>query len=70
MQASDVLRAHLTKNANAPYAARLQDFHLLLWLARMLHWAEGDVAAVAAAARSGQPIMEGYKMMIDSLAGL
>lgn len=70
MQASDDLKAHLSKHSSKPYEARLRDFHCLLWLAKQFHWSEADVAVVAASALGGQPLLEGYKMMIDSMAGL
>ena len=70
MQASDDLKAHLSKHSSKPYEARLRDFHCLLWLAKQFHWSEADVAVVAASALGGQPLLEGYKMMIDSMAGM
>jgi nuclear protein localization protein 4 homolog len=70
VQASDDLKEHLSKHSSKPYGSRLRDFHLLLWLAKTLHWSESDVQAVAASAGDDAPLMEGYKLMIDSMAGL
>ena len=70
MQASNDLNEHLSKHINKAYNERLADFHLLLWLASTLHWADTDVAVVVEAVNEGKPLLEGYKMMIDSMAGL
>ncbi|GBF91193.1 hypothetical protein Rsub_04862 [Raphidocelis subcapitata] len=69
-QTKNDLRDHLRRAASKPYEARLADFHLLLWLARQPNMDPGDMLAVVDAVRSGQPLMEGYRVIIDSLAGL
>ena len=50
------------------YAERLRDFHLLLFLAK--HLDLNDLGVIASAAREGTEIQEGYKLIIDSIAGL
>ncbi|KAI8466686.1 MAG: NPL4 family-domain-containing protein [Monoraphidium minutum] len=64
------LRDHLRRLASKPYEARLSDLHLLLWLSRQPTMDPGDVLAVCGAVREGRPLLEGYRVIIDSLAGL
>ena len=70
VQASNDLKEHLQRHSSKKYADRLADFHLLLWLAVSLHWQDSDLSLVVDAVKQGDPIMEGYTMMIDSMAGL
>jgi hypothetical protein len=51
-----------------PYGARLADPHLLLWLSAQLD--PTDIAAIAQAVREKGELLEGHKVIIDSLAGL
>ena len=52
-----------------PYAERLRDFHLLLFLSK--HLDPADMAMVATQAnKAGGEIQEGHKIIIDSLAGM
>ena len=62
--------ADAVKNAGGgeAYAERLRDFHLLLFLAK--HLDLNDLGVIASAAREGTEIQEGYKLIIDSIAGL
>jgi nuclear protein localization family protein 4 len=64
------LRAHLARRRAAPYAERLADFHLLLWLARQPGIEAADAAAIAAAARDRGELAEGYRLIVDALAGM
>jgi hypothetical protein len=70
IQASNDLQAHLSKHRSEPFSAQLADFHLLLWLSMTLHWQDSDIAQIVEAVHEKKPIMEGHKMMIESLAGL
>jgi nuclear protein localization protein 4 homolog len=70
VQTSNDLKVHLSRHSSKKDAERLADFHLLLWLAKSLHWQDSDLALVVDAVKHGLPLMEGYKMMIDSMAGL
>mmetsp|Transcript_19174 Transcript_19174/g.49224 ORF Transcript_19174/g.49224 Transcript_19174/m.49224 type:complete len:413 (-) Transcript_19174:16-1254(-) len=63
------LRAHLTKHAARPYVERLSDFHLLLWLSRTV-MDGGDIALIADAVRTKHAVGEGYRQIIDALAGV
>eukprot|EP00775_Hariotina_reticulata_P004570 gene4570-4825_t len=68
-QTSSDLREQLKKYSGKPYGARLADLHLLLWLAGQ-HLDQGDMLAIAEAARGKGELLEGYKVIIDSLAGV
>lgn len=67
-QTTDELRACLAAVKSKPYAQRLADFHLLLFLSQRL--GESDVALLCDAVASGGEVAEGYRLLIDSLAGL
>lgn len=65
------LRQHLQRAAGKPYAARLADFHLLLYLAQQPGLeAASDLAVLVDAVHAGGAIPEGYQLIIDSLAEL
>jgi len=70
-QTVDDLRAQLRRLSGLPYEKRLADAHLLLWLASHPHLDAADAAAVcASAAGKTGPLMEGYRVIIDSIAGV
>lgn len=65
------LRQHLQRGAGKPYAARLADFHLLLYLAQQPGLeAASDLTVLVDAVHAGGAIPEGYQLIIDSLAEL
>jgi len=51
-----------------PYQERLRDFHLLLFLAK--HLDINDLVLIANAVHGGDEIPEGYRLIIDCLAGV
>jgi nuclear protein localization family protein 4 len=68
IQTAEDLRDAL-KASGKPYAERLRDFHLLLFLSK--HLDPADMAMVATQANApGGEIQEGHKIIIDSLAGM
>jgi nuclear protein localization family protein 4 len=70
-QTRDDLRAQLRRLQELPYEKRLADAHLLLWLGSQPNLDSGDVEAVcAAAAGKTGPLMEGYRVILDSIAGV
>ncbi|KAF8056357.1 NPL4-like protein 1 [Scenedesmus sp. PABB004] len=69
-QNAAALREHLRKHASAPYAARLADLHLLLWLAGQPSMDPADMQAIVEAVRERGDLLEGYRVIIDSLAGV
>eukprot|EP00882_Tetradesmus_deserticola_P019503 GHRQ01020994.1.p1 GENE.GHRQ01020994.1~~GHRQ01020994.1.p1 ORF type:complete len:182 (+),score=78.20 GHRQ01020994.1:3-548(+) len=69
-QSASSLRDHLRKHSSLPYSSRLADLHLLLWLAGQPNLDQGDMLAVAEAVRDKAELMEGYKVIIDSIAGV
>lgn len=70
-QGKSELRAYLQKYARQPYAQRLADFHLLLYLARQSNWdLQTDMRVVVECVRDKEPIPEGYQLIVDSMAGL
>lgn len=70
MQCNDDLKAHMQKLSTKPYSERLADFHLLLWLASSSGLGLSDIVLLADAVKTGQPVSEGYRLLIDSIAGL
>ena len=65
------LRQHLQRAASKPYAARLADFHLLLYLAQQPGLeAASDLAGLVGAVHAGGAVPEGFQLIIDSLAEL
>lgn len=63
-------KSHMQKMAAKSYTQRLSDFHLLVWLARQPGIGPSEIAAVAHCVAEGEPIPEGYRLIIDSLIGL
>lgn len=69
-QANTDLREHLARHAQKSWPQRLADFHLLLWLGTSSGLdLDGDVTQIVESVRAGAPVMEGYTMLIESLAG-
>ena len=67
---NEELREFLTAAKRRPAELRYADFHFLLWLAKQPHLDPlTDVAAVADAVAGGEPVGEGYELIIESLAG-
>ena len=69
-QGKPELKAHLQRYSGKSFSEGLCDFHLLLYLAKQPGFEAGDVAALAGAVARKHPVGEGYKIIIDSLAGL
>lgn len=67
-QTTDELRACLSAVKAKPYADRLADFHMLLFLSQRL--GESDVALLCDAVVTHGEVAEGYRLLIDSLAGM
>ncbi len=68
-QTAEDLKACLQAYKAAPYAARLTDFHLLLFLSAVLDL-QTDMALLCDAVRTGGDVQDGYTLLIDSIAGL
>lgn len=49
---------------------RISDFHLLLWLAKQPNLDANDMLLLCDVVRTQKPVLEGYRMLIDSIAGL
>eukprot|EP00898_Chlorokybus_atmophyticus_P002488 jgi/Chlat1/323/Chrsp1S03191 len=64
----EALKDHLTKNRNKPYSERISDLHLLLFLSTLLD--RTDMALLVDSVRSKSAVPEGYRLIIDSLAGV
>lgn len=69
-QGAAELKSHLQGTSARPYAERLSDFHLLLYVAKQPGLEVEDVAALVAAVANKEPVPEGYKIIIDSIAGI
>jgi len=63
------LRSHLQAGASRPYVESISDFHLLLFLAKRLDLAT-DMALLLDAVRNKGTVLEGYKVIIESIAGM
>lgn len=68
-QSADDLKACLQASKGAPYAARITDFHMLLFLSNVLDL-NTDVALLCEAVRTQGPVQDGYTLLIDSIAGI
>lgn len=69
-QGPSEVKAHLNKYASIPFSSRLKDFHLMLYLADKAGFTPEDIESIAAAAMAGDPIPEGYEMIINGVAGI
>ncbi|GFR49916.1 hypothetical protein Agub_g12024 [Astrephomene gubernaculifera] len=69
-QGKTELREHLKRLSGRPYVERLSDFHLLLWLAKQPNLDPHDMALLCEAVREHRPVLEGYRVIIDSIAGI
>ena len=70
LQTHNSLRDLLKKHSGKPYSSRIADPHLLLWLASQHNMDRADLLAVTEAVKNKADLMEGYKVIIDSIAGL
>lgn len=69
-QGKTELREYLRKNASRSYVERLSDLHLLLWLSKQPNLDSNDLILLCDAVKDKKPIMEGYRVIIDSIAGI
>ncbi|KAG2443114.1 hypothetical protein HYH02_009527 [Chlamydomonas schloesseri] len=69
-QGKTELREHLKRHSSKGYVGRLSDFHLLLWLAKQPHLDPNDMALLCEAVKEQRPVLEGYRVIIDSIAGI
>jgi len=65
-QGRDDLKKSLASDRN--YNRKLADFHLLLYLAGKLD--RGDLLSICKCVQTDQPILEGFQVLIDSLASV
>lgn len=64
------LKDHLMRQNKKPYTERLADFHLLLWLSTHGFDLQTDMTLLIDAIKQGQPIREGYRLLIENMAGM
>ena len=64
------LRSYLQAERGRPLKETLADFHLLLFLAKERHLDLDDVVRVGEAIRAGDDVQEGYRLILESVAGL
>mmetsp|Transcript_11103 Transcript_11103/g.19353 ORF Transcript_11103/g.19353 Transcript_11103/m.19353 type:complete len:416 (+) Transcript_11103:279-1526(+) len=64
------LAQHLRKFASTPYVERISDLHLLLWLSKQPNLDQSDMSLLVDAVKSQSPVLEGYRLLIDSVAGI
>jgi nuclear protein localization protein 4 homolog len=70
VQSNTDLKEHLRKHSQKSWPQKLADFHLLLWLASCSGLSiDTDLVSIAESVRTDTPVMEGYTMLVDSLAG-
>eukprot|EP01025_Chloroclados_australasicus_P026017 TRINITY_DN2584_c0_g1_i1.p1 TRINITY_DN2584_c0_g1~~TRINITY_DN2584_c0_g1_i1.p1 ORF type:complete len:472 (+),score=26.47 TRINITY_DN2584_c0_g1_i1:172-1416(+) len=65
---ADFKGALKSNGTTIPLHLRLADFHLLLWLAKQRNLDLSDFASICDSVRNKQPVMEGYSVIIESLA--
>eukprot|EP00955_Chlamydomonas_euryale_P099944 365252-Chlamydomonas_euryale.AAC.31 len=64
------LREHMKKMGSASYVERISDFHLLLWLSKQPNLDSNDMILLCDAVKEQKHVMEGYRVIIDSIAGV
>ncbi|QDZ19237.1 putative nuclear pore localization protein NPL4 [Chloropicon primus] len=64
------LKAYLKQRTGKPFVRTLSDFHLLLFLAKNSNMDANDIALIVQAVASQSDPGEGYKIIIESLAGI
>lgn len=69
-QGKPELREHMRKMGSASYVERLSNFHLLLWLSKQPNLDSNDMILLCDAVKEQKTIMEGYRVIIDSIAGV
>lgn len=71
MQTREDLKAHLQqrKRSGGKFVRSLSDFHLLLFLSRHLDL-NSDIALLADAITNDNEIQDGYRLIIESIAGM
>ena len=69
-QGTGELKAYLKQMAGKPFVRTLSDFHLLLFLAKHSNMDANDIALIVQAVGSQSDPGEGYKIIIESLAGI
>ena len=69
-QGTGELKAYLKQMASKPFVTALSDFHLLLYLAKNSNMDANDMALIVQAVGSQSDPGEGYKIIIESLAGI
>jgi len=69
-QGTSELKSYLKQMASKPFVSALSNFHLLLYLARHHNMDANDIALIVQAVGSQSDPGEGYKIIIESLAGI
>eukprot|EP00803_Ostreobium_quekettii_P001724 evm.model.scf_441EXC.17 EVM.evm.TU.scf_441EXC.17 scf_441EXC:83479-85016(-) len=69
-QGKTELKKHLQGHPGKSYVEKLSDFHVLLFLAKQCQLDESDVALLCEAVQCQKPVLEGYRVIIDSIAGI
>ena len=64
------LRSYMQAERGRPLKETLADFHLLLYLAKNRHLDLEDVVRIGEAVQAGEDVQEGYRLIIESIAGL
>ncbi len=70
LQGKPELRDLLKKSGSSSFVDRLTDFHLLLWLSKQPNLDSNDMILLCDAVKEHKPIMEGYQVIISSIAGI
>ena len=61
---------HVLDSGTMCLQERISDFHLLLWLSKQPNLDANDLTLLCDAVRTHGPVLEGYRVIIDSIAGL
>ncbi|KAM3240234.1 hypothetical protein ACQJBY_053744 [Aegilops geniculata] len=65
---ANALKSHMDRAKHLPFVKRISDFHLLLQIAAFLD-VKADVPTLAACVGHQAEVPEGYRLLIDALAG-
>lgn len=62
------LKIYLEKNSRVKDTTKFSDFHLLLYIS--VHFDSHDIISLCTSVKNKEPILEGYKYLIESIADI
>jgi hypothetical protein len=64
------LKSHLNTHSGIPFSQSLKDFHLMLYIAEKSGFSPEEVDSIAAAVWVGDPIPDGYALVLRGLGSV